>query len=120
MTTGPGVYQRVQSFEERMAEAAQGAILKLLASTEWLRLGHDEKLRIGVADLRAIFDKVDMQRVTERVLERVEDRIANAIVENMATEIGTDVKKIFCNPDLREDLRGIIKEKIRTAAATLK
>jgi hypothetical protein len=102
-----------------MVEAAQESIIKLLESGDWLKVSWDDKLKISATELRAIFNKVDMNRVHERVLAKVEERIANAIIENMATEIGTDVKKIFCNTELREDLRSIIREKIRASNAAL-
>jgi len=114
-----GGYKLAPTFEDRMVEAAQESIIKLLESGDWLKVSWDDKLKISATELRAIFNKVDMNRVHERVLAKVEERIANAIIENMATEIGTDVKKIFCNTELREDLRSIIREKIRASNAAL-
>jgi len=108
------------SFEELVVQAAQNAVVALLSKGEWLKLEYADRVPVSQADLRGIFNAVDMDRVKALVLGKVEERIADTIIGNMAKELGTDVKQIMCNTELREDLRGTLRAKIREAKAALK
>jgi hypothetical protein len=108
------------TFEELVVQAAQNAVVALLSKGDWLKLEYADKVPISQADLRGIYAKVDMERVKALVLDKVEERIADTIIGNMAKELGTDVKQIMCNTELREDLRGMLRAKIRESKTALK
>jgi hypothetical protein len=107
------------SFEQKVERLAQDAVLKILSSGDWLKIGYENRMEIPKADLHKVYSLVRTERVLALAAEQLEQRLADSIINNMATEVGTDMKKIMCNPDLREDLRSILRERIKGAAANV-
>lgn len=107
------------TFDEQLKQSMEDSILKLIRSGDWCKLDYNARVNLDAAFLRKVQSSVNMEDVLARVQAHVEDHIANSIYNAMATEIATDVKKIMSNTELREDIRAIIREKIRTAAAAL-
>lgn len=106
----------MSTFDTEVTDAARSAIVKLLGSGEWLRVEWSQRVNIKQAQLRAIYDAVDMDHVQELIKDKIEHRIADAIFNSLATEVATDVKKIMSNTELREDCRAVIRKKIRDTA----
>lgn len=104
------------TFSDQALQAVEQSFLKLLRSGEWIKVGYDQKIQIDPAMLRGLYASIDMDRVKALLLPMLERQVADQIMASMATEIGSDVKKIMCNAELREDLRSVIREKIREAA----
>lgn len=107
------------SFEERVHQLAELAVMKLLSSGDWIKVDYNARVSVGQSDLNRIYGLIDKERVFSLIAKRIEERLAEGIINGMITEIATDVKKIMCNADLREDLRSIMREKIKSAAAEL-
>lgn len=105
---------------ERLVSAFEDALVKMVATGEFMRQDYSAKIPLEIGTLRSIYAKVDINRVTARVLENVEIRMADQILNSMATELATDVKQVLSNKELREDIRSMIRDKIRAAANALK
>ncbi len=107
------------TFDEQLQQAMQDSLLKLIRSGEWCKLDYSAKVPLDAAFIRRLQASVDMEKVLTRVAEHVEGRIADAIFNAMATEINSDVKKILSNTELREDIRAVVREKIRAVRMAL-
>jgi uncharacterized membrane protein YheB (UPF0754 family) len=92
----------------------------MIRSGDWLKLDYSAKLPIDTAFLRRIQNSVNLDNVLAKLTDQIESRIAEAIFNAMATEIATDVKKILSNMELREDVRAILRAKIRNVAEAVK
>lgn len=113
---------RDADFAGEFNRAVQGAMLDIIRKGDWIDPPKwSNRVPIDQSLLRAAMQQVNLARVVESlVIERIEQRIANQIIASMATEIDSDVKKIMSNQELREDLRSVIRAKIREAADALK
>ena len=101
------------SFDELMAEAVRHTIIDFIRKGDWLKMDYNAKLQLDAAWLRQMHSRVSMDRVMEIVKDRVEQRIADGIMNGMAQEVANDCKHIMCNKELREDIRAVIRAKIR-------
>ena len=108
------------TFERDVMQAVQQVIVEKLRKGDWLQVGgYGDTLKMSQERLRKVYEAVDMGTVLVLVKQRLEERIADSIINAMATEVATDVKQILCNKELREDLRAILREKMRATAAAL-
>lgn len=103
------------TFDEQIQQSVQDSLLKLIRSGEWCRIDYAAKIPLGADFLRKIQAGVNMDNVMEIVTAEIEGHIADAIIRAMTTEIATDVKKIMSNTELREDLRSVLRAKMRAA-----
>lgn len=105
------------TFEETLQQAIQHTVIDFVRKGEWMKLDYNARINVDSAWLRKMHEMVDMNAVMKLVAEQVEQRICDGIINAMATEIATDVKSIMCNKELREDLRSVIRAKIREVKA---
>ncbi len=103
----------MSDFERDIQQAVQSAIVKTLASGDWLTVHWKDRFGVSPERLREVYNSVDMDKVTAIIKEKIEKRIADSLFNALATEIATDVKKIMCNTELREDCRAVIRTKLR-------
>lgn len=107
-------------FVAQMHQTVERAVLDEIRKGSWLTIDYKSRVQIDLPTLRSIYEGVDMERVKAVVRERLESMIADKILNAMATEIATDVKQILSQRELREDVRAIIRDKIREADAMLR
>lgn len=107
------------TFEQKCLQAMEHSLIDLIRKGEWCKIDYGTKFPVTNEFLRKIHSQVDMDRVAELVISRVEERVADNILNSMATEIATDVKQIMCNKELREDIRALIRQKIRDSREAL-
>lgn len=105
------------SFEGRVHRALEDSIVKMVRDGNWITADYASRVKIDAATLRGFYAAVDMERVKARVVERVEDHIADKILNSLATETATDIKQILSNKELREDVRAVLRSKIRDMVA---
>ncbi len=103
----------MDNFGDLIVKECQTAVINLLKKGEWIGINYSNRLNIEASFLRDVMSKVDMTKVMERVKSSVEDKIADSIMNAMATEVANDTKSIMSNKELREDIRAVIREKIR-------
>ena len=107
------------TFDEMLQQAIQHTVIDFIRKGEWMKLDYNARINIDTAWLRQMHERVSMDAVMELVKTQVEQRIADGIINSMTTEIATDVKSIMCNKELREDLRFILRSKIREAQSAV-
>jgi len=100
-------------FTERITKAIESSVLKEISSGNWLSFDYKDRVQIPAALVRNLYARVDMEAVLSRAVDKVEEHIADKIVVSLTTELGHDVKQIMSNKELREDLRGVIRAKLR-------
>lgn len=105
------------TFDETLQQAIQHTVIDFIRKGEWMKLDHNAKINIDSAWLRKMHSMVDMDTVMKLVATQVEQRICDGIINSMTTEIATDIKSIMSNKELREDLRSVIRTKIREVKA---
>lgn len=101
------------TFDELLTQAVQHTVIDFIRKGEWMKLDYNARLNIDAAWLREMHGRVSMDRVMALVADSVEQRIADGIMYSMATEVANDCKAIMCNKELREDIRAMIRAKIR-------
>jgi hypothetical protein len=106
-------------FESRLVSAFEDSVVKMVRDGGFVQPNYEARMKIDPAFIRACYDKIDKARVIALVVERGEEHMANAIFNGMATELTSDVKRILSNVELREDIRAIIRTRIREAASAL-
>lgn len=104
---------------EKLQQAVNDAVIAHLRKGEWISVDYRTRIPMDVSFLRGIFDRLDMAEVVTRVRDRVTDHVADKIFNAMATEVANDVKQILSNQELREDIRGLIRSRIREVQSTL-
>lgn len=102
-----------ESFEKSVVKAVQGSIIKKLSDDSLFEINYNDRVKIGSDKIREVYSLVDWNKIMGIVREKIELHIADKIVNNLATELGTDIKQIMCNTELREDLRATLRGKIR-------
>jgi len=111
--------ETTQTFDERLIQAAQSSIIKLLASGDWLKIEYGSRLNISTEMLRQVYADLDMETVRARVKEKCEEKLADAIFNGLATEFANDAKKILSNQELREECRSYLRTKMRESLTSL-
>lgn len=106
-------------FNELLQETIQHTMIDFIRKGDWMKMDYKDRINIDSVWLREMHSRVNMDSVMELVKAQVEQRIADGIINSMATEIATDVKSIMCNRELREDLRSVLRAKIREAKAAV-
>lgn len=104
-------------FKEKINEAVEQSVIATVRKGDWLRIDYTDRMVVPSADLRAVYAGLDMGRVMAEVRAQVEQHIADSIMNAMATEVATDVKKILSNQELREDIRAVVRSKLREFTA---
>jgi hypothetical protein len=107
------------SFEQMMLESMQRTVIEYLRKGDWLTVEYRDKFKVEPSLLREVMQKIDMAVVIERVKEHVEQKGADKIMHSMEQEVANDVKSIMSNRELREDIRSVIRQKIRDCSAAL-
>lgn len=107
-------------FFDVMQKAMQDSLIASIKKGDWLRVEYSDRMKLDPAFLRRMHEQIDMDRVLQIVKENVEQKIADNILNAMATEVANDVKSIMSNRELREDIRAVIRSKIRMVESTLK
>ena len=104
-------------FVENMRRAIENSLLAFIKKGEWIRLDYSNKVNLSVDELREMYKQIDKIRLMRLVAAKIEERMADAIYNAMATEIANDVKSIMCNKELRQDIRDIVRDKIKEATS---
>jgi nucleoid-associated protein YejK len=101
------------NFEQQLAQSIQHTVIDFIRKGEWLKLDYNARINLDSTWLKTMHSQVDMNQVIQIVKSQVEQKMADHIMNSMATEIGTDIKSIMSNQELREDIRSTIRAKIR-------
>lgn len=104
------------NFQDKLTQAVEQSVIATVSKAEWLRIDYQDRMQVPSADLRKVYEALDMQRVIDGVRARVEQHVIDSIMNAMATEVASDVKQILSNKELREDIRAVVRDKLREFA----
>ena len=97
--------------EDRIINEIENSLIRSLHKDECFKLDYGN--RIDVSDkLKEAYKKVDFEKVYKLVTEKLEETIAEKIVNKVITEMGTDMKKLFENATIRDDLKFLLRKNI--------
>ena len=105
--------QMNQTFIERLAQAAEDSFIAAIAKGDWLKIDYTQRIPVGTDFIKPLWRDLNWDHIKEKVMDRVEDKVAETIMNSMATEITTDTKKIMSNTELREELRGYLRQRMK-------
>lgn len=108
----------MSEFEISVLQAIRKSLVDAITKGSWIQIPYNERPTVPAAKLREIYGEIDWVRVQALCLDKVEEMVAGQIVNSLATELQTDVKKIMCNNELREDIRATLREKVRKGIAS--
>lgn len=94
---------------ERIEQALENNIVKMVTKGDAFTI--DYKNRIDVSkELKEAYKNINYARVYEQVKIKLEEELAKKIVNKIVTEMGTDIKKLMCNVDIRDDFRYFLRK----------
>lgn len=110
----------MDNFEKDLMQSIQTTILNQIRKAEFVQTGYSApKVQIPQSVLMDCYNAIDIVKVKQIITERIEEEVAGKIVNSLLTECANDVKQIMSNRELREDLRGILRSKIKEAKDAL-
>lgn len=97
-------------FEAKVAEAAQRAVLKLIAEGQWVQPDYSNRIVVPKDWMTHIWGLVDRDRVAKQIAELIEGELAARVVNAIAAELATDIKQILSVPERREAVRALARK----------
>ncbi|BAH38846.1 hypothetical protein GAU_1804 [Gemmatimonas aurantiaca T-27] len=110
----------MSTFQEEVTKAVEASVLKQIREGGVVSLPYEQRLKIDGALLREAYANIDRDAIRGRITQIIEERIGDLIWNALATELTNDVKQILSNKELREEVRGVLREQIRKAADAVK
>jgi hypothetical protein len=102
-----------ETFAERLVQTAEHALLKCVATGDWMKIGYSDRIEVSSSVLSSVYNAIDMDSVRKKLSVRLEDKLVDCILNSLATEIATDVKKVMSNTETREECRHFVRSKIK-------
>lgn len=100
----------MQNFQERVAEAAERAVLHAISSGNWIQPDYNSRAKVPPSFIAECWALVDVEKVKRAMAKRFEDELADRIVNHLAAEIATDIKQILSVSERREAIRSIARK----------
>ena len=60
--------------------------------------------------INTVWKEIDLEAIRKEVKEEIQHIIAQTIVNKMQTEIGTDVKAVMSNANIRDDFKYMLRK----------
>jgi len=104
---------------ERIMQEVENSIIRILQSGDLFTIPYSDKINIS-KEMNDIYSKLDKDRIVELVKKQIEENIATKIVNAFATEMGNDLKSLYSNKTIREDLKYSMRKNIELVIEKLK
>ncbi|MDR1176913.1 MAG: hypothetical protein LBK83_15745 [Treponema sp.] len=105
--------------EQRIMQAIEDSIVSEIRKGEIFQFKYDERINI-MQVAKTIFEKIDMERVESLVIVQMEEVVAEKVVNKFVTEMGTDMKKLFENAAIRDDIRFYMRKNVEKMLEVIK
>lgn len=110
----------MSNFYDDLMKTVQNSILNQARKAEFIDTGYGgTKLKLPPEFLLECYRRINMDALQDKIVARLEQEVADKIVNKMITEFSNDIKQIMSNVELREELRGILRDRIKAAKALL-
>lgn len=104
----------MENFEKDLIQKIHNSIFNQVQKAEFVDTGYNSnKIKLPQTLMEECYKNIDMENLKKKITQRLEDEVADKIVNKMLTEYANDVKQIMSNTELREELRGILRSKIK-------
>jgi hypothetical protein len=105
--------------ENRIMQAIEDSVVQEIRKGEIFQLKYSERIDL-MPYAKTIFEKLDMKRIESLVIAQMEEVVAEKVVNKFVTEMGTDMKKLFENATIREDIRFYMRKNIEEMLDAIK
>jgi hypothetical protein len=102
-----------------LMEALERGILKSIQSGEVFKIPYDSKIDMS-KELRQAYSNIDYVKVYAKITELLEEELARKVVNKVITEMGTDIKNLMSNNDIREDFKYLMRRGVETIMGKVK
>lgn len=102
----------LETLGDSLLTAAMSSMTKLIVKGDWIAIDYNSRVRLPRDELIKLYQAIDMDRVRQLIVKDLEERIAAKVVASILTEIGTDVKSVMSNHELRGALKDAVRSKI--------
>lgn len=104
----------MDKFAQDLLQRIQSNVLAQVSKAELINVGYNStKIDLPKDMLKECYENIDTNKIKQLIIKRLEEEVADKIVNKLITEYSNDVKQIMSNTELREDLRGILRNKIK-------
>lgn len=107
--------ESVDSFTTAVLATIQTSILKQLNKQEFINVPYETRSKLPAGLIEECYRNIDINKVKLLITGRLEEEVADKITNKLLTEYSNDVKQIMGNVELREELRSILRNKIKEA-----
>lgn len=109
-----------ETFAQDLMQRIEPSILNQLSKAQFIDTGYTSpKVKLPQSLLDECYNNMDIDKIKEKITARLEEEVAEKIVNKLLTEYSNDVKQIMSNTELREDLRSILRSKIKETKSLL-
>jgi hypothetical protein len=105
--------------ENRIMRAIEDSVISMIGKGEIFQFKYDERINI-MPIAKTIFEKLDMKRIESLVIAQMEEVVAEKVVNKFVTEMGTDMKKLFENATIRDDIRFYMRKNVEKMLDAIK
>ncbi len=104
---------------ERLSQAFESAMIKMIQNGEAFKLPYDSKIDVS-QELKQAYKNIDYAKVYTRITEILEEELAQKIVNKIVTEMGTDIKKLMENNQIRDDFKFLMHKGVEAIMEKVK
>jgi hypothetical protein len=106
--------------ENRIMQELENAMVAKIREGEAFKFGkYDDRIDL-MPIAKTVFEKLDMKRIESLVIARMEEVAAEKVVNKFVTEMGTDMKRLFENATIREDIRFYMRKNVEKMLDAIK
>lgn len=94
---------------ERIMAAMENGLVKAIQSGDVFKIPYDNRIDVS-KEMHKAYSNIDYKKIESRVTELLEEELARKIVNKIVTEMGTDIKKLMSNPNIRDDFKFMMRK----------
>jgi hypothetical protein len=105
--------------EKKILEALEQCVIKSVHKGDLLKIPYESKLDIGEF-YKKVYSRLDKDKLYSLIKEGLEQAIAKKIVDKITTEMGTDIKNMMSNANIRDEFKFALRKNIDLVLEKLK
>lgn len=104
---------------ENITRALEHSLIKTISKGECFKIEYHDRIDLS-KELKEVYKNIDYNKVHTKIKELLEEELAKKIVNKIVTEMGTDIKKLMCNNDIREDFKYLMRKGVESIMEKVK
>jgi hypothetical protein len=105
--------------EKKIMQAIEESLVSTIRKGGIFDIEYSQRINL-MPVAKTIFEKLDMKRIESLVIAQMEEVVAEKVVNKFVAEMGTDMKKLFENATIREDIRFYMRKNIEKMLDAIK